>query len=97
MKQSRFLDYHRRPWTDALDVIARLIHEGEIQPASGRYGPATMTWMGESWAIHKVPPLNSFMRLVTDTLNIELQFLGAWPNEFSAREWIDHNLGHFNV
>jgi hypothetical protein len=80
-----------------LDVIARLIHEGEIQPASGRCSPATMTWMGESWVIHHVPPPEVGMRIVSGLFTFESQFLGAWPNGFSAREWADYHLGCFNV
>jgi hypothetical protein len=92
VRQSRFLDYHRCPWTDTLDVIARLIGEGEIQPASGRYGPATITYMGESWAVHRVAPDDACQRIVTDLFTLESMDIGAW-----RREFVYHHLGAFNA
>jgi hypothetical protein len=92
MRQSRFLDYSRHPWTDTLDVIARLIHEGELRPASGRYGPATITCMGESWTVHRVAPDDACQRIVTDMLTLESMDIGSW-----RREFVYHHLGGCNA
>ena len=92
MRQSRFLDYRRRPWTDSLNVIRRLLSDGDIHPVSERHGPVAITHMGESWAIHREPPDDACQRIVTDLFTLESMDIGAWRSEF-----VYHHLGAFNV